>query len=352
INIESGEERLIVSAYGNSAAWSPDGQYIAFAGPDSDVHLVPAEGGQPRKIAPGTWPQWSKDSRRLYFKTPEEEVCFINIDDPDPIPEKVVKCPGRFVINEGQNWIAYERSTGISIVDLSSGALLRQIRSPWPLNLWHLSLSPDGRELWFRAWWTPANIGSFILDTQEMQLYRVFDYPVDSLFRSQDGSKLIIGTRPTAWIMEVDPNVSICQPFGGKIADNDLITDQIETKSQAIAADPLYPENYLERGLAYVSLGQKQKAESDLQQFDRLVTKDDHHVIYRIFLWMKEYYTNELDETAEFLAPYAEHLMDRFPEDVASYRDLMVAIVDKTESDGRSEIADRWRAKLQKVERR
>jgi serine/threonine protein kinase/Tfp pilus assembly protein PilF len=352
INIESGEERLIVSAYGNSAAWSPDGQYIAFAGPDSDVHLVPAEGGQPRKIAPGTWPQWSKDSRRLYFKTPEEEVCFINIDDPDPIPEKVVKCPGRFVINEGQNWIAYERSTGISIVDLSSGALLRQIRSPWPLNLWHLSLSPDGRELWFRAWWTPANIGSFILDTQEMQLYRVFDYPVDSLFRSQDGSKLIIGTRPTAWIMEVDPNVSICQPFGGKIADNDLITDQIETKSQAIAADPLYPENYLERGLAYMSLGQKQKAESDLQQFDRLVTKDDHHVIYRIFLWMKEYYTNELDETAEFLAPYAEHLMDRFPEDVASYRDLMVAIVDKTESDGRSEIADRWRAKLQKVERR
>jgi len=263
-----------------------------------------------------------------------------------------VTCPGRFVINEAENWIAYERSTGISIVDLSSEALLHQIRSPWPMSLWRLSLSPDGRELYFRAWWSPANIGPFVLDTQDMQLYRVFDYPVDNLFRSQEGSKLVIGTRPKAWMMEMDPNMPVCKAFGQKITDNDLINDQIERESRAIAADPLYPENYLERGLAYTAVDQYDKAESDLEQFDDLVTKDDHHVIYRMFLWMNEYYKNELDEVAEFLAPYAERLMDRFPEDIPSYRDLILKIIEKAESNGKTEFAERWKAKLHEVEGR
>jgi len=351
INIESGQERQIASAYRNCAAWSPDGKYIAFRDPNQNVCIVSSKGGQSRKVASGAWPQWSKDSRRLYFKM-HEDVCFINISDPDPIPEKLITCPGLFVINEDANWIAYERSIGISIVDLSSEALLHQIRSPWPMSLWRLSLSPNGRELCFRAWWTPANIGPLVLDTQDMQLYRVFDYPVDNLFRSQDGSKLVVGTRPKTWMMEVDPNIPICQAFGQRIAGNDLISEQIERKSRAIAADPLYPENYLERGLAYMSSGRRQKAESDLRQFDRLVTKDDHHVIYRIFLWMKEYYRNELYEEAEFLGPYAEKLMDRFPEDISSYRDVIEKMIEETESTGKPEIAKRWRAKLHEAEGR
>jgi tetratricopeptide (TPR) repeat protein/Tol biopolymer transport system component len=352
INIESGQERHITSNYTESAAWSPDGEYIAFPDPNRNICIVLAEGGQPRKLASGTFPQWSQDSQHLYFKTAwrSGDVCVININDPDPIPKKLMKCPGRFVINEDENWIAFEKPTGIDIVDLSSGSLLYQYRSPWPLFSWGLSLSPNGRELCFRTWWSSVNIGPLILDTQDKQLYRVFDYPIDNLFRSPDCSKLVIGARPKAWIMEVDPNIPICQILGQKIPGNDLITDQIERKSQAIAADPLYPENYLKRALAYISFGQRQNAESDMRQFDALVTSDDHHVGYEIFWWLRQCYFNQLYEEAELLAPYAEKLMDRFPADIPSYRDLIEESAEKNESNGKIELAQRLRAKLRDLD--
>ena len=348
INIESGQERHITSDYIDSAAWSPDGEYIAFTDPNRNICIVPAEGGQPRKLASGTFPQWSQDSQHLYFKSYWRggDICSININDPDPIPKKLMKCPGRFVINENENWIAYEKPTGIDIVDISSRALLYEFRSPWPLYMWGLSLSPNGRELCFRTWWSSPNIGPLIFDTQDKQLYRVFDYPVDHIFRSPDGSKLAIGARPKAWIMEVDPNIPICQALGQKIPGNDLIADQIERKSQAIVADPLYPENYLERALAYMSLDEHENAESDMRQFDALVTSDDHHVGYEIFWWLRQCYFNKLYEEAEFLAPHAEKLMERFPADVPSYRELIIEIVEKNESMGKIELAKRWRTKL------
>jgi hypothetical protein len=206
--------------------------------------------------------------------------------------------------------------------------------------------------LCFRTWWSSAIIGPLIYDIKDKQLYRVLDYPVDNLFRSPDGSKLAIGARPNAWIMEVDPDLPICQALGQKIPGNDLITDQIERKSRAIAADPLYPENYLERALAYMSLGQRQKAEADLREFDRLVTKNDHHIGYTLFRWIRECYRNELYESAELLVLSAEKLMDRFPEEIPSYRELVEEIIKLNEQIGKSEFPARWRTKLQDLDKK
>jgi serine/threonine protein kinase/Tfp pilus assembly protein PilF len=351
INIESGQERHITSAYTLSAAWSPDGEYIAFTDPNRNICIVPADGGQPRKLVSGVFSQWSQDSRHVYFKSTShrEDVCVINIDDPNPIPEKLFKCPAHFVINENENWIAYVKPTGVDIVDLSSGALLYEFRSPWPISAWGLSLSPDGRELCFRSWWSTPNIGPFIFDTQDKKLYRVFDYPVDNLFRSPDGAKLAIGTRPTAWIMEVDPDIPICKALGQKMPDNDLITDEIERISQAVAADPLYPENYLRRALAYMSLSQYQKAESDLQQFLALVMNEDH-LGYDIFWWLRQCYDNQLLKQAELLIPHAEKLMEHFPADVHSYRDLIEKCAEINAQNDKIELAERWKVKLRELD--
>jgi len=351
VDVESGEERLVTSAYRGSAAWSPDGKYIAFSDPNRHICIVPAQGGETRKLAYGLSPRWSRDSHLLYFSTKlgSGDVCFVSIEDPEPAPQRLMRCSGRFVINEDENWIAFARSTGIRIVDLSSGALLHQFRSPWPLNMWGVSLSRDGRELCFRTWWSSTNIGPLIFDMQEKQLYRVLDYPIDSLFRSQDGSRLIVSARPKAWSMDVDPNLPICQILGQRMPGNDLITDQIQRESQAIAADPVYPDNYLERAMAYTSLGHSQKAESDLRQFDSLVTQYDHHVGHRIFMWIREYYNNGLCEAAELLTPHAEKLMDRFPEDIPSYRDLIEQIIAWGERENKPKIAARWKAKLEEI---
>jgi len=352
IDTESGQERLIASAYGNSAAWSPDGKYIAFQNPDHDICVIPANGGESRRVISGRYPYWSKDSRRLYFWTgwPQAEVCSINIDDLNPVPQKLVKCSGKFVINEDKDWIACKTSTGFKMVHLTSGALLYQFRSPWPYNYWGMSLSPDGRELCFKAWWSSPNIGPLILDTQEMQLYRVFDYPVDNLFRSQDGSKLAIGTRPTAWVLDMDPNVPICHAIGQVIPNNDLTSDLVQAESQEIASDPLYPENYLERAMAYMALGRSMEAKSDLLQFDSLVTKNDHHLGCKVFTWIKQYYQSGLYEEAELLIPHAEKLMDSFPDHIPSYRNQIEQIIKWSEGKDKPEIAARWKAKLHKFD--
>jgi serine/threonine protein kinase len=350
INIESGQERYIASDYYLSAAWSPDGKYIAFTDPNCNICIVPANGGQTRKLISGVFPQWSQDSRHLFFiPLRTEDVCVININDPDPIPQKLITCPGHFAINEHENWIASVKLTGIDIIDLSSGALLHELCSPWPIDIWRLSLSPDGRELCFRTWWSPVMIGPIIFDTKEKQLYRVFDYPVDQIFRSLDGTKLVVGTRPKAWIMEVDPNVPICQSIGQKIPDNDLVADEIRRISQDIVNDPLWPNYYIQRAIAYMSGDQYQKAQSDLEQYVALVMNDDR-LGYEIFWWLRQCYKAQLYKQAEFLIPYAEKLMEHFPSDVPSYRDLIEECAEINTQNGKLELAEMWKAKLRDLD--
>ena len=133
------------------------------------------------------------------------------------------------------------------------------------------------------------------------------------------------------------------------VTGKDLIIREIENKSRAIAADPIYPENYLRRAVAFISLDEHEKAKSDLRQFDALATSRDHHVSYEMFRWLKQYYVNEFYDEAGLLAPHAEKLMDRFPADIPSYRDLIGDIVKVNERRDKPEIASRWRAKLQEI---
>jgi len=279
IDVESGGERHVTSAFGGFPAWSPDGRYIAFADRDNNLCLVPAEGGQPKTLVCGDipyWgPQWSQDSQHLYFRQPWPggKLCSIKISDPHPIPAELMECPGRFVVCEAEGWMAFDASIGVSMVDLSSGSLLHHCPSPWPLSGWGLRLSPTGRELFFASWWSHINTGPFVLDTREKQLYQVLDLPVDQLLWSPDGSRLAIGASSEVWIMELDPNVPISQRLGREIPDSDLVAYELEKHSQVIAADPLHPENYLERAVAYMSVNRYQKARSDLRQFDALVRR-------------------------------------------------------------------------------
>ena len=63
-------------------AWSPDGKWIAYSKPDvtrsSDVYLIPADGGEEKKItfdsASEANPQFSADAKKLYFVRREGDV--------------------------------------------------------------------------------------------------------------------------------------------------------------------------------------------------------------------------------------------------------------------------------------
>jgi Tol biopolymer transport system component len=65
-----GEARLQLTFDGGAyPRWSPDGRFVAYGVAGGGVWLVPAEGGQPRRITDfGDWPMWSQDSQTIYFK--------------------------------------------------------------------------------------------------------------------------------------------------------------------------------------------------------------------------------------------------------------------------------------------
>jgi len=235
-------------------------------------------------------------------------------------------------------------------VDISSGSLLYECLSPWPSQSLRISPSPDGRELCFTTGYGPLKIGPFILDTQHKRLYEVLAYPVDEIVRSPDGSRLAIGANRDVWIMEIDPNLSTCEALGHAVSEKGIVTCEIQRMTRSIVADPFHPENYLRRSLAFMSLDEREKAESDLGQFDALVTSEDHHVGYEVFWWLKRCYVNTLYDRAELLAPHAEKLMERFPDEVPSYRDLVEDIIKQNERNGKPELAARWRAKLQELD--
>ena len=102
--------------------------------------------------------------------------------------------------------------------------------------------------------------------------------------------------------------------------------------------------------MAYLSVGRYAEAESDLRQFDALVTSDDHHIGYELFFWLKECYANGLHEAAARLAPYAERFMERFPAEAPSFRSLIVEMVERHEREGRIELAGRWKERLQRLQ--
>jgi len=149
IDIESGEEHHIETFLVGKPAWSPDGKFIAYPDRDDNLTIVPVEGGQAQKVASGYWPHWSEDSQRLYYNTKWNwgELCSINVHDPDPIPEKLMRCMGNFIICKKENWIALGNATSINIVDFSSGDIIDQYPYPWPQTGWRFRLSPDHREL-------------------------------------------------------------------------------------------------------------------------------------------------------------------------------------------------------------
>jgi tetratricopeptide (TPR) repeat protein len=352
IDVESGEgQRIPVSSWG-FPAWSPDGKHIALCDKDNNLCLVSPEGGPPRIVAQGKCAQWSQDSQHLYFRKwlADGELYSLDLRDPNPTPVEVLRTPGSFLPCEPRGWMALGAPTGVSLVDLASGSVLHRCPSPWPLAYWQLHRSPSGEELSFASRWSYLNVGPFVLDTETKELYQVLDYPAVQILWSPDGSKIAIIANAELWILDADPNLPISQRLGHKIPGGDLFAHELAKLDRAIAADPLYPENHLERAVAYLSVGRYADAESDLRQFDALVTSDDHHIGYELFSWLKECYGNNLHDAAARLEPYAEKFMERFPAEVPSFQPLIVEMAEQHEREGRTEMAVRWKAKLPRSE--
>ena len=352
IDVDSGEEQSLIPGFSGFAAWSPNGRYIAYRDGDRNLCLISPEGRRLRTLVPGElgpWcPQWSADSQRVYFKQRSNgnELYSIDIDEPGRIRTEPPVFPGPYVVCEKGNWLAYSEPKGIGVLDLSSGSRLYHCRPPWPLKMWGMRPSASGRELFFASWWSGIDVGPLVLDIEQSRLYQVFNPPVDQLLWSPDGTKLAIGAARGIWVMEIDPNLPVSQRFGREIPDGDLRQWELDKLTDVIEAGSACPEDYLERAVAYLSLDRYEEAHSDLTRFCDLVTSDDHHVGYELFWWLRQCTAHGLHRQAATLTPYAAELMNQFPTEVPSYANLIEEIISLNERDGKTDLADRWQARL------
>ncbi len=169
LNLKTGSTRLVCYT-GFDPAWSPDGRYIAFVRhrrtvrlqdladserayeptmADREVWIVNADGtGKPRMLAKGGFPSWSRDSKRLYYYSPEEGgyLYRIPVEGDNARSTRVMRAPSPFpVVSPDEKYVVWHiPSSGwgpAELVELSSGKVVGRWIGYFP------NWSRDGKSL-------------------------------------------------------------------------------------------------------------------------------------------------------------------------------------------------------------
>ncbi|UCD71528.1 MAG: PD40 domain-containing protein [Syntrophobacterales bacterium] len=147
LHLGSGVERKITQRPGAyfSPRWSPDGSMIAFYTLDSrEIFVIPAEGFEMKKIAPGISPHWSPDGQRLLFVDGGRLWSF-RADGAEPLLlfESPTYIRDYSCSPEG-NRVLFESQSHIYVVNADGGEL-RDVAYPGGNPIW----SPDGKTILF-----------------------------------------------------------------------------------------------------------------------------------------------------------------------------------------------------------
>ncbi|MHC4285779.1 MAG: tetratricopeptide repeat protein, partial [Planctomycetota bacterium] len=276
LNLESGKKRLLVS-FGKDPAWSPDGQNIAFVREpkrirdyEEEVWIVPAEGGQPTKIAQGAWPIWSHDSKTLFYHSRVDNMLYsIRIDEPLAKRKRVISCRSRFPwISPDEKYVAYAEGNKLKIVELSTERVETKWTAPLPASGMLVRWSPNGKELSV-AGLTGSDLGLWIFDVEREKAWQIFDAPAISGIWTPDMSKMVIKIKipfEENWLVTLDPNMPTYQALAPALTPPEFMHHRLEQCTHSIELDPLNANNYLSRALVYARLQEYEKATADLEK--------------------------------------------------------------------------------------
>jgi serine/threonine protein kinase/Tol biopolymer transport system component len=238
INLESGKTRLL-TVPGFDPAWSPDGNHIVYVRSrqtllltdltaeraakgvpheQREVWIINADGTQePRFLARGAWPSWSRDSKRVFYHSPKDmKVCSISIEDgakPTPIIQFQSGSP---VVSPDEKYVAYYRGR-LRIVELASKSVIASWMAPFAQGWGFVNWSPNGQELSMAAL---DNSGLWIYDVKKKKASKVLSGSFGwCSWSAPDISKIAIGRVYGAqhheiWVANLDPNVSAAQALG------------------------------------------------------------------------------------------------------------------------------------------
>ncbi|MCU0917407.1 MAG: protein kinase [Planctomycetes bacterium] len=197
LHLGTGKTRLL-TVPGKDPAWSPDGQYILYVRDrqflslqdltspgegrhqpwkQEEIWIIKADGTErPRFLAKGGWPNWSGDSKRLYYHSRLDNVVYSMSADPNHAnPKEVFACETQFpVVSPDEKFIAFiEKKTGaFKIVDLADGAVAASWSGVGGDALSFICWSADAKRLAIGRYWQG---GLWIYDTDTKQATKVLD---------------------------------------------------------------------------------------------------------------------------------------------------------------------------------
>ena len=153
LDLRTRQTKFLV-AKAKDPAWSPDGHWIAFIREESynqylteEVWVMPAQGGEPRRVVAGGFPSWSADGRRLFVHSRRDnQILAVNPSELSPQPAIFFTNPPSwyFSVSPDQTRVAFGCPGRLDIRNRATG----QTVAAWPtpgdrglLPAW----SPDGR---------------------------------------------------------------------------------------------------------------------------------------------------------------------------------------------------------------
>ncbi len=290
-------ELLIVP--GKDPRWSPDGRYIAFVRDcqalrleeltaaerkdqerwltNEEVWVMKSDGTEPRRLARGGWPSWSRDSAQVYYHSRREKMlCSISIARSNVEPKRIMACPSEFPsVSSDEQQVAYLENGSLKVKNLVSQAVVAEWRAPfgtWGGPGW----SPTGQELCLGA---DSSVGDrtglwiYPLDSNEPA--KVLTSQVMAASWAPDGTKLVFALRPPyfeLWTADLDPAVSTIDTLGPGRTLDEHWQDMLRLHTRRIETDPQDASAYFDRARYYDHLHDRAKANADMKRWSAVMS--------------------------------------------------------------------------------
>jgi serine/threonine protein kinase/Tol biopolymer transport system component len=293
-------ELLIVP--GKDPRWSPDGKYIAFVRDckflrvsefiaaerkeqhrllaDEEVWVMKADGTEPRRLARGGWPSWSRDSTCIYYQSRvDNKLCSISITGGNVEPRQIMTCSNAYAsVSSDNQRVAYLEGASLKVKDLSSQTVVAE--QPAPFATWGgAAWSPTGAELCLGGQNNSDDrTGLWIYSLDRSEAARTLGGQITVGSWSSDGTKLIFSLGPPyfeIWAADLDPNVSAIEALGPGQTIDEHFREMLAFYNRRIEADSNDAYAYSSRAHCYDCLHEREKATADMRQWSTILGGSD-----------------------------------------------------------------------------